>query len=816
MAEIGWIMEYIKVLAAYGLLLFVWPSVVFRKYLSGKTLSFRFSFCATAQLLIINTAVLLLGLLHCLNAWAVNFLFWGIPLLSLAGSARGEKKERHTLRRLLAGTYGKRLFLRNLLSAVRRKGKECREVICRQAASRWAEYIVLGMALLYGMVYFSYGAFQDHTYGFSDLYTHHEWIYRMTQGNIFADGVYPAAMHCFVYLLHTVFGIRIYSCMLYLQGIHVAVLLLSAYLLAKEVFRWRFTPVFVLAAFLLLAVFSPGQIYGMARLQCTLPQEFGLHTLFLCAAFLIRYLYSSGQAVWRGKRTRGYWDENLLLFGMALAASLTIHFYPAIMAFFVCAGFALVSLKRVFCRRRLLPLIVTAVLGFCAAVLPMAGALAEGIPFQVSMDWAMSVIKGTQEADAPDGVGSAGTEEAYGSRASAGEADGAYGSVGEPAYGAGEAAGTDGAYGSGESAAEAVRQLSLTQKAGNALRGTAASLKQRVQVLADAGYTGLFGERRAGWILNCTAAAMLIGLGGSVLSAVRARIGKKMAWAKYNLYLGAAVVSVEFAALGCMPELGLPELVEHSRLGAVTQLLLFFVMAVPVDLLCSLLRMAAGERVVKGLSVCGVAGIYIGANLSGAYHGYLYYELSRYDEKAMVTEAIIDTLPENSYTVVSTVDDLYMLIPYGRHEELIDFINGSVTEDYRLPTEYVFLFVEKRPLEEYQLHFFTGPAWLAGNDYADVFGEEASRCPAVFASQISREAADTPASFYENNSRLYALLDVRTELMSKAYAWCEEFARLYPHELKTYYENENFVCYYFRQNPYSVYDLAIMGKGGDG
>lgn len=808
MAETYWIMEYTKVLAAYSLLMFIWPSIVFRKMLSGKSKSFRFSFCVTAQILIIDMIVLLLGLFHWLNAWVVNIVFWGVPLLSLAGSIRWDKKDYSIWKRLITGTYGKKLFWVNRLSSVEKRIKKCRKILGRQMEFHWAEYIVLGIVLLYGMVYFSYGVFHDHTYGFSDLYTHHEWIYQLTQGNIFADGVYPEAMHCFIYLLHTMFGIRIYSCMLYLQSVHIVVFLLAAYILAKEVFRWRFTPIFAVAAFLIVDVKSKDQIYSMSRLQCTLPQEFGLHTLFLCAAFLIRYLNSSKHAVWRKKETKGYWDENLLLFGMAFAASLAIHFYPTIMAFFVCVSFVLVSLRRVFCRRCFGPLAVAVILGFFVAVTPMAGALASGVPLQASMDWAMSVMKesspqSSSETETADGIGENG--------------EGADGSTAGEDMHSGKDGGAIHNEMSGTADAETapVRKIPLTYKIRNTLRSIAEGLKQKSRVLFDTGYTVQFGLKRARWIVIFTAAALSIWLVCTVVSTVSKLAAKRNTGGKkYNLYMGVVIASVLFVALGCMPELGLPELVEHSRLGAVTQMLVLFVAAIPVDILFFLIGMIVDGRIMKLLSVCGAAGIYIGANLLGIYHGYLYYELSRYNETALVTDNIINALPENSYTVVSTVDDLYMLIQYGRHEELIDFINKSYTEDYRLPTEYVFIFVEKRPIEQYQIHFFTGPEWLARNGYADAFGDGASRCPEVFASQISQESADTPTYVFPNTSEMYMLPGSRTVLQSKAYAWCEEFSRLYPSELKTFFENEKFVCYYFKQNTHFLYDLAIMNKGG--
>lgn len=46
-------------------------------------------------------------------------------------------------------------------------------------------------------------------------------------------------------------------------------------------------------------------------------------------------------------------------------------------------------------------------------------------------------------------------------------------------------------------------------------------------------------------------------------------------------------------------------------------------------------------------------------------------------------------------------------------------------------------------------------------------------------------------------------------MMSRMYYWAQEFRRKYPNEMKVYFENDNFVCYYVEQNTYALYDFAI-------
>ena len=59
-------------------------------------------------------------------------------------------------------------------------------------------------------------------------------------------------------------------------------LLAAVYCLFRETLRSKYTVYLILAAFLTIDVVCVDEIYGISRLQYTIPQEFGLYTLFLC------------------------------------------------------------------------------------------------------------------------------------------------------------------------------------------------------------------------------------------------------------------------------------------------------------------------------------------------------------------------------------------------------------------------------------------------------------------------------------------------------------------------------------------------------
>lgn len=125
----------------------------------------------------------------------------------------------------------------------------------------------------------------------------------------------------------------------------------------------------------------------------------------------------------------------------------------------------------------------------------------------------------------------------------------------------------------------------------------------------------------------------------------------------------------------------------------------------------------------------------------------------------------------------------------------------------QLPTEYIFVYVEKRPIQYAQSHFFTGPDWLAEEKYTSYYTTYFSEGNSINASEISREQAEKEMMTFSKLSQTYSNLDSRTILESKAYEWCRKFEASYPQEMKVYYEDENFCCYMIRQNTYRLYQL---------
>lgn len=728
------ILEYAKVFGSYIFLMFIWPTVVFWKHLRTKTKRYHFSFCVTVQVVIVNTVVLGLGLLKILSSQLIICLFYGAFLISVWRIGR--------MVGICPACWGK-LLLQKVREDVR---------------PRIREYLLLMIIVAFGMLYFSWNAFHVYSYCTADVYLHHRWINGFVEGNVFSEGIYPEAMHSFIYCLYSLFGIRIFSVMKFLQCIHVMLFFLSAYCLLREVFSWRYSPIFVLTLYLTLDF---AFIHVFSRFQATLPMEFGLHTQFLCASYLVRYLKNAGHISCKGKIFKLYWDENLLLFTMSLAASIATHFYTTEMAFIMCASFALFNIRKIIRPQYLYPLMIAVVCGCMVAVMPMAGAFVSGIPFEASLGWGINVISTNVNKVQED------TSE-----------------TAEAVKGPLELTGED---------------LEITEKLpklGEKIVRGVIKVEYLMKAVYWQGYMVIYGSSTGKRIFRITLAV----IGFCLISRRKAFSHLKGIGSGYPPVILISFLSILVFITYNAPALGLPVLMPNHRFCMAGHMMTLAVMMMPADVLFSVAARGQRNNILQNLSMIFTTGIYTMTHLLGVFHSLPDVSLFRYDASVLVTDDIIKNFPRDSYTVISPQEELPQIELYGKHEEISEFVVNINSENYFLPTKYVFLYVEKKPLEYRQSCYFSSPFWLGKSEDS-----------IIKASEISEEAAQVVVREYKKTSQgLY--VDFRTVVESNVYKWCQCFSELYPSELNVLYEDDDFVCYYFMQDTEEPYNLGAVAK----
>ncbi len=791
-----WIVEFIKVLSAYIFLLYLWPSVIFRKKLSGKSLTYRFAFCSTVSILLSNTIILGLGLFHILNEWIVWWIYYGIFFLSIFKEKELRRYIFAHIKRTLSGTQGWKLLIFRQAEGLKIIIVNSFQQFNKKIKGTRIEYGILFVLIVFAVAYFSYGAFQCHSYGWGDMYVHHAWIYGLKEGKIFSAGIYPEAMHCFIYCMNDLFGISVYSCMMFLGEIHVSALLLAIYCFLREVMKSKYTVYLVLAAFLTIDMVCVDEIYGMSRMQYTIPQEFGLYTEFLCVLYLVRFLRRNPE---EGKAKRKVWNDDLFLFMTSLATSLAIHFYVTMMAFFLCAAIAIFGIVKVFRKENFKSLVIAVLAGMIISAAPMVLAYASGIPLQGSLNWGMNVMNGT---DTKEGR----TQQA---QSIASENNAETSSQNESESQSSESIQQESGVQSSQSVTSEEKQQTETNDAleqeQTSQKKSRKTIGEYIKMVYKYGYAQLYGDTRAKWLLGFTLIAGILSVINWIITAVRFR---KL---PFELYFGITAASVIFMILYAAPFLGLPEIIAGARLCLTEQVLLLSMMALPADEVLFAIGRRKMACILPYLSVLGVAAIYAGTNYFGVYHGYLYYELTRYNSVVNLTNRIASEYPKQRYTIISTTDEIYQVIESGWHEEILDFYYKSKLEKYYIPTEYLFFYVEKNPIQYAQYHFFAGPRWLAQKKYSQYYkysNAVISEGSAIKSSKISEDVLGEPLTDMGKASDAYSNLKNRTILESELYFWCQDFKARLPYEIQVYFEDEDVVCYMIKQNPEHLYNLG--------
>lgn len=783
--EYDWWMEYGKVMLAYLALVFVYPSVLFRNYLKGKGRTFWFGFCVTSSMMLISTAVILLGLVHLLNVCVVRILFYGSLIWSISRSMRMPMTARYLVYKVQNHTYGGKLLAVRLRDALVGTVRRALAGLWRVLRRNFVEVALLFALVAYGVLYFSWTPIHTQGYGFSDIIVHHYWTYGLQQGKVFIAGIYPEAMHCMAYAVSTLFGIELYNVILFLQCANIIAFLGSIYLFGREIAGWKGSALVMLGVFLTLKLDTMTEVYIMSRLQASLPQEFGLFAVFLIPAFLLRYLKNARQVSFRGKKTKFYWDENLVVFTLGIAVSISIHFYATVMALFSCLGVIVVWFFKIFHWRRFVPLALSAILSVVLSFGPMLLAFASGIPFQGSIFWALNVMKPDEEEQSLEEF----QDQLQKTRVDAQAVEKSPTTPTEPVV---------------------QQRESLTQTIGSIWASVVKWVKQAADGVYYGSFKSLYQEDLVKLFLLTSQYAFGLAIVYRLLMAVLRWVLPKRRFPAelFDGYAMVVIICMVFMMAFSPGRSGFPRLIAPDRVCAAGHGFLMCLIALPVDLAGVALSAVLGQKVMSVLSGAAVAAVIYLVISSGNYHGYLYLGGTRYNAAVNVTASIIQNIPKKQYTILSTTDELYQVIDHGFHEELLTFQRKCANQEYYIPTRYLFFYVEKHPIRYGHCHFSNGPAWLARQIYPEKFNNS-SVGDRMSGGEISDEIAEKSLLLGSKLSNAYTNIYNREIVESRIARYLASFEKEYPNELNVYYEDEDFICYCLEQNPDRLFNLGL-------
>lgn len=750
------ILQLLGVFVMYFGLTVCLPALIFHKKLQGERFAVRFLACFLMGNFYIINLVLVLQLLHISNRFTL-LLFTLVPA-AWAGIRINQLDVRacvlgvlEFVRRILEGTLGLRLIVSN---AGRRLADGVGKRIYRKGRDSWREVAdrlmaVLAVILVLGM--FGTNALNTYGYCFSDIPVHNYWIEEMCGNHIFAAGVYPFGFHCVIYYLHQMFGVETYVllrlfCLAQTLMVH---LVLLAFL--RIVCRSRFMP------YLALILYTFGDYWNRdvveQRYLASLPQEFGMIFILPAAAFLILFFSARGkEGGKRGLRVQS--TRYLIWFAMSFSMTLAIHFYNTMIIGLFCIGIAGGHLGLVFRRAYFGRIMLAGVMSILIAVLPMGAAYATGIPLQGSLGWGLDIIRGSsgEQMQIPEGAGTGTEAEAEGS----------------PPPGA---VGTEGPAGGESDAVQGDTQLA-EEKSPGLLAETLDTVNSFILSQISRREVGL-------WLLLVPLLALFGGV-NLITKTDRA----------YGCVLISVSVFLVFMLVMLMaPQIGIPALMDTGRSSIYLAYGLAMAAALCADAaVSSLLGRLANPAVMQSVSLAGVALMAIGIAVSGKSKKPLIIPGLETNGAIICLTNILREEPYDAFTICSANDENHMVEEYGFHYEMITLLysmEGKFCADYlTIPTPRVYFFIEKIP-----------------GDYDKTKAYEGS------GRTVSEEGAShtlpggSGIEMYTGESRYI--------VMSRMYYWAKAFQKLYPNEMKVYYETDDFVCYVLNQNPYRLFDLSI-------
>lgn len=154
--------------------------------------------------------------------------------------------------------------------------------------------------------------------------------------------------------------------------------------------------------------------------------------------------------------------------------------------------------------------------------------------------------------------------------------------------------------------------------------------------------------------------------------------------------------------------------------------------------------------------------------------------------------SIIEEYEDYTWTAVSPVNNISAVLNHGYHYELDDFIlvqeNWSKEKQLRIPTEYVFIYIEKRPIIKY-----------GSRSYRDKLDPK-NRKMVTEEDALKELTVGGEHRHYQKERHI---------LMAKAYYWAQEYQKYFPKEMTVYYEDEELIVYKIKQNKYALNNFTI-------
>lgn len=490
------------------------------------------------------------------------------------------------------------------------------------------ESIIIVAILVWVVSVLGYRSLVLESFSAPDEEVHLQWVQSLLNNKIYHSGIYPFGMHNLVSSLCLLTGktaaqvLKYFGVVVSTTGFLICYLAVRAFTKNKIAALTAFTFVFTTNLF---------SQESFSRFQFPVPHEFAIPFFIILTCFLIWYLQD-------GERS------NLILFGACVSLTLFSHFHTAIVAAIFCVCAAVVYIVHIFKSGKYKYIFLCGMVSVLIGIWPVLIGMVQGIEFEQSMAWAVSVMQGHDNLSQQNER----QEEEFGE----------------------------------EEEEEEDKTYPLFSK-------------EVLRDLTDHSYSNL---KYTEFILVTLCA-------GVILFIIRILIKRKCDGALDRLPY--YIFSIAILIMMVCEIIGLPVLIYSTRLVSYLFWVTCFIIASPMEELYRMVEKWKSTRIAVlcltgGLLISGETYIY--KNQLYTKIPLFYYFQTTGTNRAV--SRIIDTYPRNSWTVVSVVTETSMVYRDGFHYEWIDFLEEvEEGKSIKIPTKYVFFIVEKMPIQKYGWYF---------------------------------------------------------------------------------------------------------------
>ena len=435
---------------------------------------------------------------------------------------------------------------------------------------------------------------------------------------------------------------------------------------------------------------------------------------------------------------RGKKNKDLFLFFMSLSLTIACHFYITIFAVLLILCIIIVHFKEIILKKMFFKIILVSILSTVVGVFPLMAFNLSGIPWEPSMEWATSLMSASKSNS---------SEEAF----------------------------PEVIYGENSGFFEKIF-ISLNTVAENFSRYERNNTEQR---------------RAIYWLLLGSAIFLVL------VSLIFIILKKEVEYAKFLLAMG--LYSLMVFVLIYIQVLGILTFFEERRLVIFYFYNIGFLLGFLAEFIMIPFTYIKPLKKVGAVFMTGLFSVFLwySFNLGIQYPGR--FVQSQYNGAVISYYNIVKNYPKQKWTIVSSVDEISMVRNIGWHHELSTLVYKLAEPENKIniPTQDVFFFIEKRPIETNRMNYADNPNFS--------FPPEMSVSESLAGQSIKeiQEKLSIPSAIYTN-------IEYRRVVMSKVYYWILEYMKYFPNEMSVFYEDDDIVVYHLTQpQMYALNNLQI-------